>query len=396
MTLVAALGPGSAFAGADFSLPANSPGHSVTVPLEYQETTDSITSLSAFVAPQAAAFKKEPAPVTGKIIRGHLNLGDQATASNAIPFLWQLEARKLFLDLNRNQDLTDDPDGALSAPAGRSYRDQIFTNAHLQLDTPFGKHPARADINLWSYESRQPYCRIELRSFWQGKTTLQGQDWQVGIIPIVRNETDPGKGCHLLLRPWDKRQLPLNAKAGSFDTFPFKEKIFFGVRAYRLDLPPRGQNGEIKPALQFTEQSVALGELKITGKYIQRLTLPGGPYLVILDQPADMVKIPVGSYNQPSVLLEQGAAKAHCTVSPWQSPRQFSVNDKTPAVLNAGGPLTNSVTATRRGRNLALDYRLLGAGGAEYQLANQDRSRPPEFAIYKGDQKVASGTFAYG
>ena len=62
------------------------------------------------------------------------------------------------------------------------------------------------------------------------------------------------------------------------------------------------------PSLQFTEQSVPLGEVNITGQFIRRLVLTGGPYLVILDQPAGVVKIPTGNYNQPDILLEQNGA----------------------------------------------------------------------------------------
>jgi hypothetical protein len=43
-----------------------------------------------------------------------------------------------------------------------------------------------------------------------------------------------------------------------------------------------------------------------------------------------------------------------------------------------------------------MDYRLLGADGVTYQLANQDRSQPPGFAIYKGEKKVVSGKFEFG
>jgi hypothetical protein len=72
------------------------------------------------------------------------------------------------------------------------------------------------------------------------------------------------------------------------------------------------------------------------------------------------------------------------------------VDGKTPAVLDAGGPLTNSVTASRHGQDLRLDYRLVGAGGETYQLVKQDRSQPPEFAIYRGDKRIASGKFEFG
>jgi hypothetical protein len=49
----------------------------------------------------------------------------------------------------------------------------------------------------------------------------------------------------------------------------------------------------------------------------------------------------------------------------------------------------------RQGKRLALNYRLIGVGGA-YQLVNQDRSHPPEFTVYHGDKKVASGKFEFG
>jgi hypothetical protein len=35
-------------------------------------------------------------------------------------------------------------------------------------------------------------------------------------------------------------------------------------------------------------------------------------------------------------------------------------------------------------------------GGETYQTARQDRFKPPEFAIYKGAKKIASGKFEYG
>ena len=64
-------------------------------------------------------------------------------------------------------------------------------------------------------------------------------------------------------------------------------------------------------------------------------------------------------------------------------------------MLAVGGPLTNSVSINKRGKYLTLNYELLGAGGA-YQLANNDRSHPPEFTVYRGEKKLVSGKFAYG
>ena len=54
-------------------------------------------------------FPKEPALAPGHVVRGVLKFGDNP--SNAIPFVWQTGAKKLFLDPNPNQDLTDDANG---------------------------------------------------------------------------------------------------------------------------------------------------------------------------------------------------------------------------------------------------------------------------------------------
>ena len=397
---LAALRPGTVLSSPESAVPAASPEQPVTVSLELQETSNSIADLSASVATGSEPFKKEPAAAAGKTIRGHLNFGGDA--SNNIPFLWQRDAGKLFLDLNRNQDLTDDPAGEFSAHLQRPLSDQTFANVRLLFDTPTGKYPILANINFWTYGSRTS-CRVELRSFWQGKLTLHGQDWQVGVIPgalgraVFRgNQMASSENEQFLLRPWEQRNQDFSANGDSLAAIPFARKLFVGGHAYEANGTQDPQAGEIKPLLRFAEQPVTLGELKITGKYIRRLTLSGGPYLVILDQPPELVKIPVGTYNEPSVLLEQGGARASCQFRSWQPGRRVTVTDKTSTVLNAGGPLTNSVTATRRGRNLELNYRLVGAGDATYQLAKVDRSQPPGFVISKGGQQVASGKFAFG
>jgi len=363
------------------------------VSLEYQETDYSVINWGVSLTMQTVPFKKEPVAASGKIVRGVLNFG--ADSSNSIPFVWQRDAGKLYLDLNRNQDLTDDPAGVFLAGKRFTYACETFTNVHLLFNTASGTCPVLVDIEFWDYGSR-PSCNLAVRSFWQGKVTLPGRDWQVGIVQNVLSQKGSFENSRLLLRPWEKRSQSFNAYDGSLATVPFSRKLFIDGHACQLEWITGSQNGEAKPALQFTEQSVPLGEVKITGQFIRRLVLPGGPYLVVLDQPAASVQVPTGSYNQPDIRLGQNGAEAFCQSGQSQLGRRVSVADKTPAVLNVGGPLTNSVTASRHGRDLRLDYRLVGAGGETYQLANQDRSQPPEFAIYKGDKKVASGKFEFG
>jgi hypothetical protein len=383
--------PATILRAADPGPAAPSAQTTVAASLAYQQTDYSLVNWGVSLTPQTTPFKNEPPGLSGKIFRGVLNLGG---AGNAIPFIWQRDARRLFLDLNRNRDFTNA--GVFSAHGSSPAYSQTFTNVHLSLVTPQGRCQVFGDINFWDYNRQQAGCYLSLRSFWQGKVNLRGQNWQVGVIPNLSGQSFSFESGQLLLRPWQNRDKAFNAYNNSLDAFSYARKIFAGGHAYQLDCQAAAQDGEARLALQFTEQSVALGEVKITGKYIERLTLPGGTYLVVLDQPGQTTKVPTGSYNQPNVLLQQGGVEAFHTSSQAPAGKRISVDGNMPVTLDVGGPLTNAVGVSRHGQDLRLDYRLLGAGGANYQLANQDSSHPPEFAIYKADKKIASGKFEFG
>ena len=147
-------------------------------------------------------------------------------------------------------------------------------------------------------------------------------------------------------------------------------------------------------AAEKTEQGATPGEMKLEGKYIKQLTLEHrGGNNVKFDQPGESIKVVVGRYRLREVQLESGY-----TCWEWILPELkqnwIEVGEDEPAVLKAGAPLKQIVKAKREGRVLSLDYQLSGIGGESY--ARDDRSKPPTFTVYKGDKKIASGTFEYG
>jgi hypothetical protein len=360
----------------------------VTVSLDYQDASFSYVNEGLPTTLKPSPFKKEPALSRGRVVRGTWQLGGDA--SQEIAFVWDRGARKLYLDLNRNLDLTDDPGGVCSSSAGGADYFQLFSNVKLPLRTGGGTRTILADLSCYDYGS-QPNFAAGLHSFWQGKVTLQGKDWQVGLLGLSPARGVPNGGGNLLLRPWSERTRLFSLYNGSLATVPFSSMVFFGDRAYSLQSTSQN-SGNLE--LRFTEQTPKLGELKIAGSYVQRATLGGGPYQVVLDQPAGVVKVPVGKYTTAQVALRRGDTEAYLEPQ-FQSVGRITVSEQTPALLQAGGPLTNSVSVARRGKYLALNYRLTGLGGS-YQLVNQDRSHPPEFTVYHGDKKVSSGKFEFG
>jgi hypothetical protein len=388
---------GLAFAAAVLLRPqeaqaANSPdGQVVTANLDYQDANYSYINEGLPMVLKSSAFKKEPALSRGKLIRGTWQLG--GGASNEVAFVWDRGAHKLYVDVNRNLDLTDDPTGVYSSATGGPDYFQMFPNVRLPLEAGAGSRYMLADLSLYDY-GPQPNCTAALHSFWQGKVTLQGKEWQVGLLGISSRQRLSLDGGNLLLRPWGERSKPFSVYNGPLVALPSSQKMFFGNQAYGLKCasPTQGDDGKLR--IQFAEEAPKLGELKIAGTYVQRATLEGGPYLVVLDQPEATVKVPVGRYNAARVWVKRGDTEANLDAQS-QAVGRITVAEQAPAVLLAGGPLTNSVSVMRQGKRLALNYRLIGVGGA-YQLVNQDRSHPPEFTVYHGDKKVASGKFEFG
>ncbi|MGB8370824.1 MAG: hypothetical protein ACLPYZ_07450 [Limisphaerales bacterium] len=369
-------------------------GQVQTVHLDYVEVGYSFINRGLPLVTRSTPFAKEPAFAGSKVVRGTFQPG--GSASNAIAFAWDRAAGKLYLDLNRNLDLTDDPDGVFGClEKNYSGHYQTFANVRLPFKTPSGNREMLVDLNLNDYGSR-PGCTAAVHSFWQGKVTLQGVECQVGVVENPFSRSDPAPDGYLLLRRWAARNEPFSTDAGSFVAFPFPRKLFYQNQACRLDCTNElsGNNARLK--LQFTGEQPVLGELKINGHFIERAILQGGPYLVVLDQPETVVKVPVGKYNRPEVWLKQGDTVAYYSTYSVRPDQGITIDGNKPGLLAAGGPLTNSVSLSRHGKSLRFNYQLLGAGGEVYQLARVDRSQPPEFAVYKGDRKIASGKFEFG
>ena len=89
-------------------------GQVQTVQLEYVEVR-SLVDWGPPLVTRSTPFTKEPALDSSKVIRGTFQPG--GSASNSIAFAYRtVPAGKLYLDLNHNLDLTDDPAGVFQCP----------------------------------------------------------------------------------------------------------------------------------------------------------------------------------------------------------------------------------------------------------------------------------------
>jgi hypothetical protein len=377
-----------------------------TVYLEYQELGSRIKGWRLNITPQTEPFKKEPDWGGRQICRGTINSAFHgvekpgATPNHAInlPFAWDYIQGKLYLDLNRNGDLTEHPAYSTSPGTG-DYFYKTFTNLHLAFNGAAPTHPVLVDIALYAHKGKAiSGGNLTWYSFWQGKAVLQGHECQVGLIEHP-NHLGSTSGALLLLRPWAERGKEFSLEDGLFTGFDYCTNLFAYGQAYRLScayLP--GDAAKFK--LELTEAQAELGEVVLTGKSIQRVVLwehqAKTPYTVVLDRPRPKNQVPVGAYNRYWVALRERATEAFSDYRDWGHPKSVTVTAASVLTLPMGGPLTNWVTVAAQGRTLNFEYQLQGAGG-RYRLAGPvDRSKPPQVAICQNGKEVGSGKFEFG
>jgi len=359
-----------------------------TVDLNYQETEEVLLSRPVDVKLQRAPFPKESALPGQNVFRGSLLWGP--LPGQAMAFIWDKGRGRLLLDLNRNRDLTDDPKGVFASASRND--NQSFTNIHLVLPTPTGNRPLRLQADFNSYQGRSASVYVGLCSFWETRLSLNGKEWQFGVVESVPDGKASVSPHYLLLRSWADRQRAFHLTSSSPDFFDYTKNVFFGNRAYGLDCryEPGGDSPKYKVTLK--EQAPRLGELKVTGADLHRLILTVKPAMTaVLDQPEGTVKLPVGSYTLDEIWLRRGETEVV-----GLNAGRVAVDEQRPASLVAGGPLTNSVEVKSQGHDLQLNYKLLGADGGAYKLPRPDYQHPPEFAVFQGTNRLATGKFQYG
>ena len=356
--------------------------------LNYQEGDEELVSRSVDLKLRNNPFQKEPAMPGQKVLRGSLVWGPRPEQDMA--FIWDKGRSRLLLDLNRNQDLTDDPKGLFASASKDDY--QTFTNIHLVLPTASGDRSVRLQLDLSSYQGSKVRAYAGLCSYWQARLSLHGKEWQFGLVENMPDGKAPASPKYLLLRPWAERERALHLGSSTPDGFDYTKGLFFDNRAYELDCRYQADGESPKYKVTLKEQDPRLGEVKVTGKDLHRIILTAKPAMtVILDQPQGTVKLPVGSYKLEEIWLRAGAAEAGTFMA-----GKLSVDEQHPASLIAGGPLTNSVRVKSERDSLRLDYELLGADGRAYKFPRPDYKHPPQFAVFQGTNRLAGDKFRYG
>lgn len=339
------------------------------------------------IAPEAqeVVFKKEPEFSGKDVIRGAIPIN--ADRKEFVGFAMDRAADTLYVDLNRNLDLTDDPEGIYHGKRAGGLL--AFPRIHLEAPCQNALLPYEL-LMLWGTDPRYRFSQVEIVSHWEGVIELAGKTRRIAFL---ENMDGSFNGLDRLVVgrdevPFDE---PINAMGPLSISLP--SKLFMDGHGYELSLAPDGT--DIMASLGKWDTPVR--QLPIEGQYVYRVVLceiPGAQgATVILDAPEPIVSVPMGRYLWNTVYLDGGESAGMFESS---SLRVLSITRTEPASLRLGGPLKHKVEMQRSGPWLVIGDVLTGVGDEDYIAVTRNYQRRPTFCLYKGTYLLTAGNFEYG
>jgi hypothetical protein len=338
----------------------------------------------------SAAFDKEP-PFDGREVHRRM-LARNPDTDQSFGLAWDALFNVLHIDLNGNQDLTDDPAGAFPDCRGP---DCFGEPIEFQLLFKTGRMPYHLEPRL-ALRRGWLHAAPLMRSGWVGRFELHGTSWEMAYMDDMDGRVSPNDG--LFLRPAPTTDTPFDPLGDQVLDLAMARHLHLNGVLYDVDLA--FEHGGPAPRLHVTlteRQDRPMGELLITGSSIRRIILRDqeDSTVVILDDPAPCVTVPAGTYAGPMVCLDPGDSLRRCTSSLRTT---VIVEECRQTELAAGAPLRHAVSVDTHGSTLRVSSRLLGVGGESYHPTDRANGRLllPCASIRHRGRQVASGAMRFG
>lgn len=317
-----------------------------------------------------------------EIIYGHMKTGDEKFD---IPFAWDVSNAALYIDANRNADLTDDTDAVFRTEEGMW---QEFEDIKLNLHYLSTTLPLSANISLSKFDE-YTYGSASFVYGFKQNITLDNKKYKLLVTDNLDGQLNEQDLFAILPEDPNNMLLPQMCSVYLPERLFIEGKCYQCVFEYRVD-----DSDKLAVDASFTEVPIICSQVRINARFIERLVLVGGDITSILFKPRDTVSVPVGKYECIDICLAASDRQLIASDNPGML--ELTIGDTEVFDFKAGDPLKPSVEILKRaGRNLTLSYELKGSAGESYP-SNFDYEKPPLFEAYKGEKLIASGEFEYG
>lgn len=321
-------------------------------------------------------FKKEPEYSGDNVYRNAIRLG--GSTSDFIGLACDMDTGMLYIDRNRNLDLTDDGPGLKTTDLyGIDYA--RFTN--VRLEQLHDTIPVQYTLDVYVFGGGS-YSLV--RSGWIGAVEIDGTPCIMGMADDLNGVF--GSNDMFLFdhnQNWGTR-----LSCGKEDHLQLPKWLWFEGRLYCIESGFRLMDGYTALAVSLTPVAENLMDIAFEGQFVSRAMMTNeSREWVLLDWPQATMRIPAGNYNVQRIdLLDSFSGY----------PRYEHEITAQHNVLKTGGPIKQMITASRDGVNLNLNYALKGADQTDYSPDMLSREARARFEIYQGERCVRTGQFEYG
>ena len=328
-------------------------------------------------------FAKEPEYVGKKIVRSALYVAPGKQAF--IGFACDSEGDTLYLDLNRNLDLTDDPEGVIRAD-GEGWGSS-FENVAIPIEQDGRRRDMVADFRIRG----DRWGRYEVKSSWESPSVVLGdQMFRVAVVDDgdgVLTAADP-----LWLEPIDE----FRDEGDDRDKVELKAPatlVLDGVShvlTYALDEEWKTLALSIEPG------EAPLVGVELAGQGVERLAMQDGASAAVFFGPGAAIQVPAGHYHSEVRVRIGDGPRA----SSWEA-RRVSLrvrDDGQPVSWRVGGPIVSALTHSMAGNRISFKQATTGAGGEAYSLASSSGGAlgKPKVRIQQDGEVIHVGEFEYG
>ena len=354
---------------ATFSLEYRTDGKSADFPLPLGESE--------------VRFKKEPPYVDKDVVRSVLYVSPDR--KEFIGFACDSEGSTLYLDLNRNLDLTDDPEGIIHSTS------EGWGNSFVTCSIPVEQDGRRRDmvVDMTIYGDR--WGRYEVKSSWESSSVSIGdQTFRVALV-------DDGDGVItaqdiLYLEPIEELKEE-GAEEISVELKAPTTLVLDGL-SYALTYALSSDGKTV--ALSVEPSSASLVEVEMKGHGVERIVMQDEAVAAVYFGPSSILQISPGNYRG-DVWVRVGEGKKSSLWNAGNVSLRVRGGSGRESWL-VGGPIVSKLTCSIPGNRIQFDQATVGVGGEKYTPDSFSGGAigQPKLRIKKAGEVIHVGEFEYG
>ena len=279
----------------------------VNLYLKYKEVNFCLLEQEFDVELKSLSFKGLPGICAFEPLTGFIPIG--MNKDDFLPFAWFTHEKKLYIDTNRNFDLSDDSVGPLEGD--REGYAQYFYGIRFCLNR--GEHrqiPYCIDLDL-DKSSSIPRCIIHVRSFFTAKFLHSGKVWDFAVIDNLNGSISTTRykeqDDYAIIRPVNEGDAEFGISFTPHDdTVKIPINLMLNNMGYSLSYSFDLKTNPADIIVTLKSIPMDTGRLCLSGPPITFLIMDGDTCL-IQDNPGDSVAVPPGIYRDHRVILKNEA-----------------------------------------------------------------------------------------